>query len=155
MSADRATAESLLARASLPLAGFADHLADTVVAEAGGQVVGCVTVERYGEHGLLRSLVVEPTWRGRGVGAALVLHAVQRARASGMGHLWLLTTAGHGYFPRLGFREVRREELPNVLSASAELRGACPASATAMHREIAIEDPGARRGERRASRERG
>jgi amino-acid N-acetyltransferase len=55
-----------------------------------------------------------------------------RARALGLRELYLLTTTAAGYFPRFGFETVGREALPPVLSASEELRGACPASAIAM-----------------------
>jgi amino-acid N-acetyltransferase len=46
----------------------------------------------------------------------------------------LLTETADGWFPRFGFRPVPREALPAALSASAELRGACPATARALLR---------------------
>jgi amino-acid N-acetyltransferase len=39
-----------------------------------------------------------------------------------------------GYFPRFGFRPVDRAALPAALATSAELRGACPASARSLLR---------------------
>ena len=53
-------------------ATFAGTIAETVVAEAGGRIVGMIHVEvsRYG-YGVL-GMLVDAEWRGRGVGSALV-----------------------------------------------------------------------------------
>ncbi len=67
---------------------------------------------------------------GRGIGRMLVRAAL--ARAGGLRELYLLTMTAAGYFPRFGFETVGREVLPTALSASEELRCACPASAIAM-----------------------
>jgi amino-acid N-acetyltransferase len=50
----------------------------------------------------------------------------------GVETLVLLTDTAETYFRRLGFRAVPRTGLPEAVMASAEFRGACPASATAM-----------------------
>jgi amino-acid N-acetyltransferase len=57
---------------------------------------------------------------------------VELARSGGARELYLLTTTAEGYFPRLGFERIARDELPAALAASEELRGACPASAVTM-----------------------
>ena len=46
----------------------------------------------------------------------------------------LLTETAHGYFDRFGFTRVDRSALLAKFAASAELTGACPASATAYLR---------------------
>jgi amino-acid N-acetyltransferase len=126
-----------LSQATLPVAGFAEHLASTLVARADGDIVGGVALELYGEEALLRSLVVSPTERGAGLGERLTTAALELARARGARRVWLLTTTAERFFPRFGFRVVERSALPAVLGASAELRGACPASAVAMGVELA------------------
>lgn len=85
---------------------------------------------------MLRSLAVVPECRGRGLGLRLAEAAVELAQRRRARRLWLLTTTAEGIFPRLGFGRVDRGELPTSLGASAELRGACPASAVAMRLEI-------------------
>ncbi|HET7600112.1 MAG TPA: hypothetical protein VFK09_07450, partial [Gemmatimonadales bacterium] len=55
---------------------------------------------------------------------------------------YLLTTTADRWFRRLGFVPVERSALPAALAGSEELKGACPASAVAMHRALA-ETPGA------------
>jgi amino-acid N-acetyltransferase len=127
-----------LAQASLPEAGFSDHLDSTLVARADGAVVGGVALELYGEEALLRSLAVAPAVRGGGLGQRLVEAALELARARGVRRVWLLTTTAERFFPRFGFRIVERSELPRALDASAELRGACPASAVAMGLELPV-----------------
>lgn len=54
----------LLGRAQLPTAGVGDTPSHYVMAESGGQLVGVVGLEVYGESALLRSAVVEESWRG-------------------------------------------------------------------------------------------
>ena len=122
----------LLSRRSLPLEGGERHLSGFVVAMSGEQLVGVAGVERYGDIGLLRSVAVNGDQAGTGVGTALVEEVLRRARSEGLTALYLLTTTASSWFPRFGFQEVDRSALPGVLSDSAELQGACPATATTM-----------------------
>ena len=126
----------MLAGAGLPTAGVAEHLSNALVARAGCRVVGCVALELYGEEALLRSLAVVPAVRGSGLGIRLAEAEIELARAWGAKRVWLLTTTAERFFPRFGFERVERSALPSALEASAELRGACPASAIAMRREF-------------------
>ena len=122
----------LLRTAQLPLDGARDHLDGFVVAERGESMVGCAAVERYGDAGLLRSVAVAASERGKGTGIALVERCVSDASARGLRTMVLLTTTADGYFPRFGFEVITREDAPDAVRASAEFRGACPASATVM-----------------------
>jgi amino-acid N-acetyltransferase len=124
--------EGLLVDRELPVAGAREHLEEFLVSEEGATVTGCAAVERYGDLGLLRSVAVAEGVAGRGLGTELVKSSVQRAHRLGLRALYLLTTTAAGFFPRFGFETVPRESLPPALSASEELRGACPASAVAM-----------------------
>ncbi len=122
----------LLTRSMLPVDGLADHLATTLVARAHGRIVGCAAVEIYGTAGLLRSVAVDPARRGEGLGHRLTEAALELARARGVRNLYLLTTTAGDFFPRFGFQRIDRTEMDPALERSAELRGACPASALAM-----------------------
>jgi amino-acid N-acetyltransferase len=126
----------LLRSAELPGAGVAEHFTGFVVADDGSAIVGAAGVERYGEHALLRSVAVAPEWRGRGLGAQLVDRALELARQVAVKDVFLLTTTAEHYFPRHGFRVVGRDDVPAPVRASVEFRGACPASATVMLREL-------------------
>ena len=133
---DQDAARSLIAGAGLPLDGL-DEAALLLVAEADGAVVGTIALERYptadGPVFLLRSAAVAPEHRGGGIGAALTAAALERADAE-RAPVALLTETADGWFPRFGFRAVGRDELPEALAASAELRGACPETARALLR---------------------
>lgn len=134
--ADAPAVRELLVAADLPLAGVPPDLQHFVVAERDGAIVGAIGLEVYGQDALLRSAVVAPTLRGSGVGEQLVHALVAEARRVGVRDLVLLTTTAADWFPRFGFVRITREEVPEALQASEELRGACPASAVVMRRAL-------------------
>jgi amino-acid N-acetyltransferase len=137
--ADDAATRELLTAAGLPLDGLADTWRRWVV-DGGDGLDGVVALERHAGAGrpvyLLRSLVVRPGTRAAGVGTALVRAALAGAdeREGGRAAVALLTETAVGYFERFGFIATTREALPRALAGSAELAGACPASAVAYWR---------------------
>jgi arsenite methyltransferase len=132
-SADAAAILDLLHAAGLPVDGVADQVeTGFAVAEAGRAVVGAAALERYGDAGLLRSVVVARDWRGRRVGEALVRERIATARSEGLTRLFLLTTTAASWFPRLGFAPVTREAVPPAVRASREFAGICPSTAAVM-----------------------
>jgi SAM-dependent methyltransferase len=135
--AEPAAGAALLAAAGLPLDGWDAANVQRWGVREEGRLVGVVALERHGEHGLLRSLAVAPEARGRGVAHALVAHALREARGLGLHDVAGLTTTIPDLLPRWGFFEVARDALPVALTASPELRGACPASARAFVRSVA------------------
>ncbi len=135
-AADLPPVLGLLAAAALPTAGIPASLAGFVVAEQAGRLVGVAGVERYGTAGLLRSVAVDPSARGTGVGRALVERALGDARRNGVAEAYLLTTTAERYFPRLGFEPISREEVSPAVLASAEFQGVCPTSAVVMRRRL-------------------
>jgi amino-acid N-acetyltransferase len=137
LSADRAAVEALLVAAQLPLDGIEDCFDRFFVAQDESGIVGAAGLEVWGEHGLLRSVVVAPRASRRGLGRALTELVRQDAQRRGLRSLYLLTMSAAGYFDDLGFERVRREDLPAALSKSTQLQGACPASAIAMR--VALE----------------
>jgi len=134
---DRAAVERLLTENDLPLEGLNRHWDNFLVARTGQDVVGAIGVERYGSTGLLRSLVVSERGRGQGIGRALVEALFDQCAEQGIGRLYLLTTTAERYFPRFGFEEIARDEVEPAVTASAEFRGACPASAIVMRVDLA------------------
>lgn len=132
-SADLPAVLALLDEARLPAAGIEQHFPEAFfVARSGGAIVGASGVEVYGGVGLLRSVVVAEPARGSGLGERLSHAAMELAAERGVASLYLLTTSAEGYFPRLGFVRVAREDLPGELDRSEQMRGACPVSAIAM-----------------------
>ncbi|WP_229782238.1 MULTISPECIES: arsenic resistance N-acetyltransferase ArsN2 [Deinococcus] len=133
MAADLPALDTLLIVAELSPEGVETHLADFVLAIQGNEVVGMAGLERYGPHGLLRSVAVRADHQGRGIGHALTRLMVERATASRLETLTLLTTTAADFFLKLDFHPVTRDVLPAALRASPQLQGGCPASATVMH----------------------
>jgi amino-acid N-acetyltransferase len=122
---------ALLAEASLPVEGVADHFHSFFVDDDGGRIVASAGLEVHGDVALLRSLAVTPDLRGTGLGAALLRRTLLEAggRAGG---IYALTTTAEGYLSRFGFDRVRRDSVPAQLLASRELQDACPSSATVL-----------------------
>jgi amino-acid N-acetyltransferase len=134
---DLAPVEQLLRASNLPLDGVREALPTFFVAQAGNDIVGVAGLEVCCDNALLRSVAVADAWRSHGVGRALVTRVISDAEARGIRALYLLTTTAERYFPSFGFREVTRDEVPDDIRATAEFRGACPASATVMARTLA------------------
>ena len=133
-AADLPAAEALLAGAGLTTEGVRDWIDRFLVAEENGCIAGVAGLELYEDSALLRSVAVADPWRGTGLGRALVERALEAATAAGATDIFLLTTTAERYFPRFGFTAVPRSEVSAPVLASAEFRGACPASATVMCR---------------------
>lgn len=129
---------ALLAQCGLPADDLAAaDMADFFVADDGGRIAGTAALQRFGDDGLLRSLAVAAPWRGRGLGAALVEAAEQRARLQRLHSLWLLTTTAAAYFAARGWRPAPREAAPAVLRASSQFAFTCPSSAACMVKSLA------------------
>ena len=136
VSHDAPAVTALLEQAALPTVGVAEHLHEFVVAEDDEGVVGVIGRETYGDVALLRSAVVHERARGSGIGAQLV-HALEAAaREAQVRALVLLTTTADQWFPRFGYEVITRDAVPDALLASAEFRGACPASAIVMRKRL-------------------
>jgi amino-acid N-acetyltransferase len=136
--ADLPSITALLSASSLPTSGIDRALGGFHVAHAAGEIVGVIGVESCdGKRALLRSTAVSPQWRHRGVGRALVEHAIRVAEANGVDALYLLTTTAESYFPSFGFKIVNRSDVPAAVAATEEYRSACPTSATVMARATA------------------
>jgi amino-acid N-acetyltransferase len=130
-------ASALLSESKLPLAGFAEHIADALVATREGKIVGVVEIEVYGRAALLRSLVVAPSERGARLGERLAAGAMRLAEDRGAGDVYLLTETAEGFFPRFGFRRQDRALAPEDVRHSVEFELACPQSAVMMHARLA------------------
>ncbi|MFA6393443.1 MAG: GNAT family N-acetyltransferase [Patescibacteria group bacterium] len=82
----------------------------TAVSE--GAVVGVCGYKIWIDGGVeIRSLVVSPDFQGRGLGTALVKKCVDEAKAKGFTRFIALTVQPR-VFKKLGFRELKKEDLP-------------------------------------------
>jgi uncharacterized protein len=101
-----------------------------------GKIIGAVGCEAYKEYGLLRSLVIHPSYRGLGLGRGLIAEMETYAQEKGIKTLYLLTTTAADYFPRLGFQISQRSSVPDCIAATEEFKNLCPASAVCMCKQL-------------------
>lgn len=104
----------------------------------GGTRLGYGGVEVYGEDALLRSLLVLPAARGRGIGRAITALLMRRAFDAGARTAWLLTTDAARFFTRTGFAVAAREQAPAAIRETSQMAGLCPASASLLTRSITL-----------------
>ena len=132
--ADVDVIEAFLDREHLPLAGLRDHPQHMFVARAASRIVGCASLELYGDAALLRSVAVDAAYRGSGIGADLTRAVLRLAERRAVSTVYLLTTTAERFFPRFGFEMIDRADVPPAVRMSAEFAHACPSSAFVMRK---------------------
>lgn len=81
---------------------------------------------------LLRSVVVDPSRRGQGIGLPFLVNVEAYAADQGVERLWLLTDSAAPFFESAGYLRRDRADAPLVVRASSQFSGLCPASAVMM-----------------------
>ena len=135
--ADTQAIHDLLERNGLPTSDLSTARPEFVVVRSAERIIGIGALEHFGSTALLRSVAVEPQWRGTGVGRLLVGELERRARAAGIGELILLTLTAANFFRRLGYGAKDRARVPDAVLNSTEFSSLCPASATSMAKRLA------------------
>jgi amino-acid N-acetyltransferase len=123
-----------LAEAGLPRDGI--DAPQCRVWRLGDGTSAVAAVEFYGSYGLLRSVLVDPSERGRGLGRAIVAAVLDEAMQHGVREIYLLTMTAAEFFAALGFRPIERARVPNDIARSGEFTGLCPASAQCMMKSL-------------------
>jgi amino-acid N-acetyltransferase len=127
---------SFLAENRLPEAGLSDHGSELLVARQKGRIVGTAALEVYDRDALLRSVAVDSTLRGTGLGQRLTRAALDAATRRGVTRVFLLTETAAGFFPRFGFADIARADVPDSIRRTVEFASACPASARVMMLDV-------------------
>ena len=99
---------------SRPYSELYDHLRDFSVFQEPrtGHVLGCCALQFCWENlAEIRSLAVHPDHAGKKIGTRLVTHALEEAQRYDIHRVFTLTYRP-GFFQRLDFKEVDRQELP-------------------------------------------
>lgn len=126
----------LLQSQGLPVEDLPADLDNFLVATEGDTIIGVIGMERYGQFGLLRSMVVHPGYRNRSIAAALVETLEHRARNTGIVAMYLLTETAEDYFSKKGFSGIVRETVPEEIKKSSEFSHVCPVSARVMTKPL-------------------
>ena len=133
---DLLEALELLRRSQLPTDGVVEHFGNYVVVRDEGHLIGVAGLEVYGSDALLRSVVVDPHYRGEGAGRSLVDGALALAKRMELRQVYLLTTSARAYFERQGFADCAREQAPPSIKESWEFREGCPSTSALMRRPL-------------------
>ncbi len=129
--------QSLLLDNSLPFEDIAEHIDHFVGVFDRRKIIGIGGLEFLNKKGMLRSVVVREGFRGRGLAGLIVEHLHEKARMNELQKLYLFTETAQGYFEKFGYQSVLRADLPEEIKSTQQFLFLCPASAQAMHFNLA------------------
>ncbi len=109
-----------------------EHLRHFLVLKEKGEIIGVVGVEVLSRLGLLRSLAVDPRYRGRGFALHLTEKGEEYAASLKIEAVYLLTMTAEGFFAKRGYQKVERTSVPAPVQGTAEFKNLCPVSAVCM-----------------------
>lgn len=98
--------------------------------------VGFGGIEIHGGDALLRSIVILPPLRRRGVGRTIVGLLETEAALRGASVVWLLTTETAAFFEQLGYAACEHVQAPQAIRATVEFAWLAPVSATLMRKSL-------------------
>ena len=128
--------ERVLERNDLPSDDVRSKPGCFYIAHAGDDRIGIGGIERRGDSGLLRSLVVEDAARGDGYGTAIRERLEATAREDGIERVYLLTTTAPAFFTAAGYTRIERAAAPDPIRETTQFADLCPASATLMRKQL-------------------
>ena len=127
---------SLLQSQNLPTGDLPASLSSFYIALEDDKIIGVIGMERYGQYGLLRSMVVHPAHRNKQIAETLINILEDGASSSGIDSVYLLTETAAGYFEKKGYKKIDRIQVPEQVKASSEFSGVCPVSAIVMQKSL-------------------
>lgn len=128
--------EQLLMKCKLPHQDVVNHLSHFVIAKQDEKLIGVIGLEVMNTMGLVRSLAVTPSFRGKGIATGLYSRILAYAHLKGITVLYLLTLTAEGFFSKLGFNKIERNAVPDSIQSTEEFRSLCPATAVCMVKNI-------------------
>ena len=94
------------------MASIYENLQIFKVAEVDGEVVGCCALKvLWKDLAEIKSLAVDTSYSGKGIGRALVTACMDKARALGLKKIFTLTLEP-AFFEKAGFKRVEKAALP-------------------------------------------
>lgn len=111
--------QRLVARAGLREEGIEKAINDFLVVEDTSEnIIGTIGIERYKQHGLFRSLVLEsPIWDAR-LSLEFLQLTLKYAEEQNIETVYLCAKSTNSLFHQLGFREVDKEDVPKSIQNS-------------------------------------
>ena len=133
---DMVAIRALLERSGLPTSDLDSARPEFAVIRENGQVIAAGALQRFGSSALLRSVVVAPDRRERGLGHTVVSELERLARTARVTQLVLLTETAAEFFAHQGYRAIERSSAPGDMQGSEEFRSLCPSSASCMAKSL-------------------
>lgn len=94
------------------MADIYENLQAFIVAELNGNVVGCCALQIvWSDLAEIKSLAVDQSHKGAGVGKMLVEAATEQARQLGLPRVFALTL-NPDFFEKMGFKVIEKDALP-------------------------------------------
>ncbi len=91
---------------------IATNIRSYIVAQIEDKIVGYVALHIHSLRlAEIRSLIVEESYRGKGIGKQLVTRALEEGRELAVKEV-LSLTYDRDFFAKLGFREIAKEDIP-------------------------------------------
>ena len=128
--------ESLLVSNNLPADDCVDRADCFYGMFDNDRLVAAGGLETVGPYALLRSVVVHPQYRGRGVARVMSEFLLQQARSQNIAAVYLLTETAAAYFEKLGFSHVTRTQVPAEIANTRQFSSLCPDSASCLMTEL-------------------
>ena len=100
-----------------------------------GSQVGVAGYELYNHIALLRSVAVQKDSRNAGYARVMVDTILKSVKQRGVDTVYVFTEGAEGYFKRLGFNVVERDQMDSAVKMSPEFTGCCE-HATVMRKTI-------------------
>lgn len=133
---DLAQIRDILKRNYLVFRDIKNKSVELFLAYENSNFVGIIGLERFGEIGLLRSLVVIQDYRNKGYGRKICSCLIEHAKAEGIKELYLLTQTARKFFEKIGFKMIKRKDAPLKIKNTDEFSSLCPESAICMQMDL-------------------
>ncbi len=133
--------EALLAGNDLPAEDCAEQGDNFYGIFDQDELIAAGGLEAAADYSLLRSIVVKPHYRGRGLGRAIAEFLLEQARSQGRVAVYLLTETAAEYFEKMGFSHVARAHVPAAIASTRQFSSLCPDSASCLMTDLPRDCP--------------
>lgn len=128
--------EQILSKNGLPSEDVQSAPASFYIAVQDGDRVGIGGLETHDSNGLLRSIVVQESYRDRGIGTSMCAELEKKAMAADVETLYLLTTTAADFFRNHGYDRIRRDDVPAQIQETTQFDELCPETATCLFKPL-------------------
>lgn len=101
-------------------------------------IIGAVGLEIYKDTSLLRSLVINSSYRGKGLGKKLIYFAEDFVKEKKIKNIFLLTSTAEKFFLNQNYKIIERSEAPKDIKSTSQFSSLCPSSSSFMMKNLNI-----------------